>query len=94
MTMHERGRELIVGYPWHYCSRGLRAKEVVMSGELGLARYINSYFASTTIDFFRVTINRMAICFNIGWSDLETCTASRRGPAEGRGILRSLTQRS
>lgn len=46
-------RELLVGYPWHYTSPALRAREVVLSGELGEVRYINCYFASTVIDFFR-----------------------------------------
>lgn len=46
-------RELIVGYPWHYCERALQARDVVQSGELGAVRYINCYFASTVIDFLR-----------------------------------------
>jgi len=46
-------RELIVGYPWHYCQRARQAREVLQTGELGQVRYINCYFASTVIDFFR-----------------------------------------
>jgi predicted dehydrogenase len=46
-------RELIVGYPWHYCERAQQAREVLQSGELGGVRYINCYFASTVIDFLR-----------------------------------------
>jgi len=46
-------RELIVGYPWHYCERARQARDVVQSGELGAVRYINCYFASTVIDFLR-----------------------------------------
>jgi predicted dehydrogenase len=46
-------RELIVGYPWHYCERARQAREVLQSGELGDVRYINCYFASTVIDFLR-----------------------------------------
>jgi len=46
-------RELIVGYPFHYSPRALRACEVVRSGALGAVRYMNCYFASTVIDFFR-----------------------------------------
>ena len=49
----EQKRELIVGYPWHFSVRGLRAREVVQSGELGEVRYINSYFASFVISFYR-----------------------------------------
>jgi predicted dehydrogenase len=48
-----QGRELIVGYPWHYCQRAREARDVVQSGDLGAVRYINCYFSSTVIDFFR-----------------------------------------
>ena len=46
-------RELIIGYPYHFCPRALRAREVMQSGELGQVQYINCYFASTTIDHLR-----------------------------------------
>jgi predicted dehydrogenase len=46
-------REMIVGYPWHYCERARQAREVIQSGQLGPVRYIHCYFASTVIDFFR-----------------------------------------
>jgi predicted dehydrogenase len=46
-------RELIVGYPWHYSQRARQAREILQSGELGQVRYINCYFASTVLDFFR-----------------------------------------
>ena len=49
----EHNRELIVGYPWHFSARGLRAHEVVQSGELGEVQYINCYFASFVINFYR-----------------------------------------
>lgn len=48
-----QGRELIVGYPWHYSQRARQAREVLQSGQLGQIRYINCYLASTVIDFFR-----------------------------------------
>lgn len=50
---HKVGREVIVGYPMHYSSRALRARDVVQSGELGQVRYINCYFASSVIDLLR-----------------------------------------
>jgi predicted dehydrogenase len=49
----EHDRELIVGYPWHFSRQALRARQVVQSRELGEVRYINSYFASSAIDFLR-----------------------------------------
>jgi predicted dehydrogenase len=49
----QQNRELIVGYPYHYCQRAREARAIVQSGELGSVRYINCYFSSTVIDFFR-----------------------------------------
>jgi predicted dehydrogenase len=49
----QQGRELIVGYPYHYCQRARQARDAVQSGELGKVQYVNCYFASTVIDFFR-----------------------------------------
>lgn len=46
-------RELIVGYPWHYCERARQARQAVQNGDLGSVRYVNCYFASTVIDFLR-----------------------------------------
>jgi predicted dehydrogenase len=41
-----RGRELIVGYPWHYAPHVLRAREVLRSGELGAIEFISCTFTS------------------------------------------------
>ena len=49
----DRRREIVVGYPYHFSSRALRAREVVRSGELGQVRYVNGFFASSVIDFYR-----------------------------------------
>lgn len=46
-------RQLIVGYPFHYCERARQARDIVKSGELGEVQYINCYFSSTVIDFLR-----------------------------------------
>jgi predicted dehydrogenase len=50
---HERQRQLIVGYPWHYTPHTLRARQVLHSGDLGQIRFINSVFASMVIKFYR-----------------------------------------
>ena len=47
------GRELIVGYPWHFSSRALRAQELVRSGDLGKVQYVNCHFSSSAGDFIR-----------------------------------------
>ena len=48
-----RGRQLIIGYPWHYNPHVLRAKEVISSGKLGEIRYISNIFASSVISLYR-----------------------------------------
>ena len=48
-----RDRELMVGYPYHFSSAGLRAREVVQSAELGEVRYINCYFGSSALALLR-----------------------------------------
>lgn len=50
---NQRQRELIIGYPYHFTPRALRARELLQSGQLGQVRYVNCYFASTTIDMLR-----------------------------------------
>ena len=48
-----RGRELIIGYPYHFAAHVLRAREVLQSGELGEVRYVNCLFASVVIQLYR-----------------------------------------
>src|SRR6266536_5004537 len=38
---HAQGRELIIGYPWHFTPQALRAREVVRSGALGAVEYVS-----------------------------------------------------
>ena len=48
-----KGRELIIGYPWHFTPHTLRAREVVQSGRLGPVLLVNSVFASMVLQFLR-----------------------------------------
>jgi predicted dehydrogenase len=41
-----RGRELIVGYPWHYNPHVLRARALIESGALGAVQYVSCLFSS------------------------------------------------
>ena len=50
---HDRGCQLIIGYPWNYNPHVLRVKEVIASGRLGGIRYINNMFASSVISLYR-----------------------------------------
>jgi predicted dehydrogenase len=59
-----RGRELIMGYPWHYTPHTLRARQILHSGELGTLRYINSLFASMVLHFMRGDDSRYQPVFN------------------------------
>jgi len=49
----QKGRELIVGYPWHYTDLTRRARDIVQSGDLGPIQFTSSLFASMTIQFYR-----------------------------------------
>jgi len=59
-----RGRELIMGYPWHYTPHTLRARQILHAGELGTIRCINSIFASMVIHFMRGDDSRYQSVFN------------------------------
>ena len=52
-TSNARGRELIMGYPWHYTTNTIRGREVLQSGSLGEIRLASSLFASMVIQFMR-----------------------------------------
>ena len=50
---NDRGRELIMGYPFQYTPHARRAREVLAAGELGEIRYVNSLFATMVLHFMR-----------------------------------------
>jgi predicted dehydrogenase len=47
------GKELIVGYPWHYTETTRRARDIMRSGKLGPVQYMSVLFAAPTIEFYR-----------------------------------------
>ena len=49
----QKGREVIVGYPWPFTRTALRAREVITSGELGAPQFVQCTFASMVIEFLR-----------------------------------------
>jgi len=48
-----KGRELIVGYPYHYTAVTRRAREVLYSGELGAIQFVQCLMSSMVIEFYR-----------------------------------------
>jgi predicted dehydrogenase len=50
---NQKGRELIIGYPWHYTDITRQARDIVQSGELGAIQYVSCLFASMAIEFYR-----------------------------------------
>lgn len=48
-----QGREIVVGYPWHYTATARRARELVTSGQLGPVQFVASLFASMVVEFYR-----------------------------------------
>ena len=49
----QHGRELIIGYPWHYGPHPRRARALIESGVLGAVQYINCMFSSHIIELLR-----------------------------------------
>ena len=47
-----RNRTLMMGYPYLFLPHVVRAREVLLSGELGDVQYVACTFASNVIDFF------------------------------------------
>jgi predicted dehydrogenase len=48
-----KGRELIVGYPWHYTEVTRQARDIIQSGELGAIQLVAGVFASMVVEFYR-----------------------------------------
>jgi predicted dehydrogenase len=49
----QHGRELIIGYPWHYGPHARRARELIQTGALGAVQYVNCTFSSYIIELLR-----------------------------------------
>jgi predicted dehydrogenase len=49
----QHGRELIIGYPWHYGAHARRARELIAAGALGAVQYVNCTFSSHIIELLR-----------------------------------------
>lgn len=52
-TAQRLGRELIIGYPWHYTTNTRRARDIIQSGELGAIEFVSSLFSSMVIEYYR-----------------------------------------
>jgi predicted dehydrogenase len=48
-----QGRELIIGYPWHFTRTARRAREAITSGDLGEPQHVVNTYSSTIIEFLR-----------------------------------------
>jgi len=49
----ERGRELIVGYPWHYNRQAIELRALLGAGEVGTLEFASSFFASMVREYYR-----------------------------------------
>ena len=47
------GRELLVGYPWHYNRQCIQLRDMVQGGELGTIEFASSLFASMVREYYR-----------------------------------------
>jgi predicted dehydrogenase len=59
-----KGRELIIGYPWHYTDLTKRARDILGEGSLGAIQYTSSLFVSMTIQFYRGNDEAYRTVFN------------------------------
>ena len=67
-------RELLIGYPYHYQSQNLRAREVLQSGELGAIQYVTCSYSSDVRGF---------LGGNVGPNHSPVSTYSVHGPGTG-----------
>jgi len=44
-------KQLIIGYPYNFMPHAIRARETILSGELGAVQYVNCTFASNVLRF-------------------------------------------
>ena len=49
----ERGRELLVGYPWHYNVQARAVRRAIENGRLGTLEFVSCLFGSTVRDLYR-----------------------------------------
>ena len=56
----ECGREIIVGYPWHYNEQVNRARDWIASGAIGDLLYVHSLFASIVWELYRGDVELVA----------------------------------
>lgn len=56
--------ELIIGYPYHFTSMTLKAREILQSGRLGPIQFVSCLFASMVIEFYRGNDQAYQAVFN------------------------------
>jgi predicted dehydrogenase len=49
----DRGRELIVGYPWHYNVQARAVRDALADGRIGCLEFVSCLFGSTVRDLYR-----------------------------------------
>jgi len=59
-TAAGHGRQIIVGYPWHYNEQVNRARDWIASGAIGDLLYVHSLFASIVWELYRGDIELVA----------------------------------
>ena len=59
-TAAEHGREIIVGYPWHYNEQVNRARDWIASGAVGDLLYVHTLFASIVWELYRGDVDLVA----------------------------------
>ena len=63
-----RGRELLIGYTWHYNRQVLAVREAIAAGEIGGIEFASCLFASIVREFYRGKPDAYAELFGYTWN--------------------------
>lgn len=83
----QKGRELIVGYPWNYTAITRQARAVMESGALGAVQLVNVHMASMVIEFYRGNDQAYNSIFNYAVTGPGRAYADPKLSGGGQGHL-------
>lgn len=86
-TAKVRGVELIIGYPWNYTEITRRARDIILSGELGAVQYVSCLFTSMVIEFLRGKSENYQQVFNYPVTGPRNVYADPKLSGGGQGHL-------
>jgi predicted dehydrogenase len=82
-----QGRELIIGYPWHFSPITRQARDLLQTGELGAIQFVSSLMASMVVEFYRGNDQAYRPVFNYPVTGPGTAYADPKLSGGGQGHL-------